>query len=330
MANKATNEQILRAAMAENAALASALQGVDLTDGRAVAMAFEAYPTAKNQFVDAIIDKVAKTVFYSRVYNNPLKVLHKGRIPFGSSIEQIFVGMAEKVGFGSNFGADATESLIGKKLPVVSVDYITRNFQDKYKVSISEEQLTTAFLSASGLSEMVSQLLSSEVSAAERDEYVYMKGLLDGVVTGAPTTATVTAKAGDIRDLAVKIRATANKLSFISNKYNKAGVDTFSTKGELVLFVDCDTQAELDVNIIAQAFNVSSAEATVRTIVVDSLPAGVKAIVADERVIQFYETLPVTVKKFENGDQLYTNYFLHKQGIAASCQFVNCAVIKEA
>ena len=328
--SKITNEQILRTAMAENEHLAKALEGVDLTDGKAVAMKLESYPAAKNQFIDALVDKVAKSVFYSRVYNNPLKALHKGRIPFGSSIEQIFVGLAEKKGFTENFGADACESLIGKKLPKISVDYITRNFQDKYKVSVSEEQLTTAFLSPTGLGEMVNQLLSSEVSAAERDEYKYMKDLLDNLVEEAEDTQKIKVAAGDIRDLAVKIRSTANKLAFISDKYNKAKVETFSAKNELVLFVDCDTQAELDVNVIAQAFNVSSAEATIRTIVVDSLPENIKAIIADERIIQFYETLAPTVKKFENADSLYTNYFLHKQGICASCKFVNMAVLTDA
>lgn len=325
--NKLTNEQILRAAMAESHTMKQALNGVDLANPREVAQAFEAYPTAQNEFIDALVDKVGKTVFTNRIYNNPLKVLHKGKLPFGSSIEHIFVGLAEKVDFGSNFGASEVESLTGKKLPAVNVDYIVRNFQDKYKVSISEERLRTAFLSADGLGSMINELLASQVSAVERDEYGYMKALLDGLIATAPTTANVSVGA-DIKDLAIKIRATANKLAFLSDKYNEAGVMTHSVKSELVLFVDCDTQAELDVNVIAQAFNVSSADATVRTIIVDSLPAGVKAVIADERAIQFYETLPPTVKKFENADQLITNYFLHKQGISASCKFVNMAVLK--
>ena len=148
--------------------------------GAEILTALGDYPSSKNEFIQALTNKVVKTVFYSKVFNNPLRMLHRGNLPYGYSIENIFVEMASKKGMRQNFDGSTTPEgdLIRKQEAKVIVKYAEKNFEYKYKVSISEAQLRTAFLNPDGLSNMISQLVSSEISAAYFDEYEDMKGLL--------------------------------------------------------------------------------------------------------------------------------------------------------
>ena len=137
----------------------------------------------------------------------------------------------------------------------------------------------------------------------------------------------------DGRTLAKHIRTWSNKLTFPSRNYNLAGVNTWTRKEDLILFTTPEHQAELDVNVLAFAFNVSSADVNVRTILVDDLgttPGNdeVVAILADKDIIQAYDTVKTT-NTFYNGDKLATNYFAHKQGIIAGCKFANALVFTQ-
>ena len=125
--------------------------------GGNVSNVFSQYPTMKNEFLTALTNKIARTLFYSKVFDNPLKALHKGMLPFGYSLEQIFVNMAESKGFWEHWDAsgDAVKDLVGMKKPDIKLLYIERNFAYKYKTTISDQQLRTAFQDQNGLSRLV-------------------------------------------------------------------------------------------------------------------------------------------------------------------------------
>ena len=134
----------------------------------------------------------------------------------------------------------------------------------------------------------------------------------------------------DGKTVAKGVRTWANKLIFPSTKYNLAGVKTWTSKEDLVLFITPELQAELDVEVLATAFNVSSADVNVRTILVDDLgqtdgEQDVVCILADKDIIQAYDTINTTTT-FYNADKLATNYFAHKHGIMAGCSYANAII----
>ena len=49
------------------------------------------YPSAKNEFISVLTNQVAKQLFFSKAYENPYKLFNRGMLPFGKSIESIFV-----------------------------------------------------------------------------------------------------------------------------------------------------------------------------------------------------------------------------------------------
>lgn len=339
---------------------ASSETGIEVYD------ALNDYPTLKNEFIDTLTNKVIKSRFYSKSFDNKLKMFHKGSIPFGSSMEQLFVEMAEKKGFRENFdGSNTVESdLIGVQKPKVHTRYISKNFEYKYKVTISEEQLRTAFMNSTGLGELVSQILMSLTNGCYYDEFKDVKALLNAVCKGnklvideatglykevALTKAEVEKgihieEVGDAianpKLLSEKVRALTGRLGFASTKYNMAGVNQWSNASDMVLLTTPEILATLDVNVLADAFNVSKAEMNVRTIMVDELPSEFKTsltartaqtkeclgLLLDKDFIQIYDTI-MTMRRFENGANLTVNHFLHKQGMLANCFFVNAIAL---
>ena len=98
---------------------------------------FESYPTAKNAFINTLTNRIGKSLFFDKVFNNPYKMFHKGMLPFGKSVEQLFVEMAEQKNFADHFTGSTTQEgdLIRAVPPSVKVDYISQNYQYKFKTS---------------------------------------------------------------------------------------------------------------------------------------------------------------------------------------------------
>ena len=272
--------------------------------GGNVSNVFSQYPTMKNEFLTALTNKIARTLFYSKVFDNPLKALHKGMLPYGYSLEQIFVNMAESKGFWQHWdgSGDAVKDLIGMKKPDIKLLYIERNFAYKYKTTISDQQLRTAFHDQNGLSRLVEQVVSSVYSKAYFDEFNDMKRILKThaqakylgydastgnieeralsntvlpngknasvMVIGEYATQEAKGKA-----LSKAIRTVAGKMAFPTTNYNSAGVRQWSERQQLIYITTPEEQAELDVEVLASAFHMDKADINVRVIVVDELPS---------------------------------------------------------
>ena len=351
--------------------------------GGNVSNVFTQYPTMKNEFLNALTNKIARTLFYSKVFDNPLKALHKGMLPYGYSLEQIFVNMAESKGFWEHWDAsgDEVKDLIGKKKPDIKLLYIERNFAYKYKTTISDQQLRTAFHDQNGLSRLVEQVVSSVYSKAYFDEFNDMKRVLSAhaqakylgydsttgnisekaltntVLPGGQSPAVMvigeyTSQEEKGKALSKAIRTVAGKMAFPSTTYNSAGVNQWTERQQLIYITTPEEQAELDVEVLANAFHMNKADVDVRVIVVDELPSNFsiesakatkvdaygtvlssklsaardirtckcRGILMDADFIQAYDTL-IESRTFDNGEGLYTNYFFHKQGIMSTCYF---------
>ncbi len=367
MAN-VTNKQFITALINEpktSQTVKTALQGVNLDDMEDVYNRLTGMDDVRNAFISDLMNRCVASKFFQKVYENPLKMLHHGLLGFGDSIQQIFVNMGQRKGFYTNFdtsNGSPEKDLIGKRVPNVEVDVIKQNFAHKYKVSVSMLELRKAFMNEGGLSSMTSALINSNIDGAETDEYEDMKGLLTraeaetkaitdptneeghkyekGVIyqildTTSPIKNKAVRRLGKSytpQEICQAVREVAGTMKFKSSDYNLAGVNTFSRKEELIFITTPSISAKIDVQVLAQAFNVSSAEVNIRTIEIDSLPTvgaeTVLGVVMDKWLIQVFDIIN-TSEQFRNADGLYTNYFLHKQGIMALCKFAQCCLITD-
>ena len=360
-----TNQEILnqiRSGASEEYKARVAEVGLDDVQGRSAWRSLTDFPTVKNEFLNVLTNKVLKSVFYSKVFENPLKMLHRGKLEYGASIEQLFVNMAEHKGFYEHFdGSDSIEGDLIKEVKAnIDALYITKNFAYKYKVSISEAQLRSAFVSRTGLADLINQLTNSILSGAYFDEYNDMKKILFDASKGVKSVysstglmqevalsssevtnaiKTVEVDKTNIKELNETVRALAGRLSFPSTDYNMAGVRNWSNREDFLFITTPEIQAKIDVEVLAQAFNVSSADLNVRTIVLDELPTQFASeigggatskeclgLLVDRDFVQSYDLILET-RTFDNPERLSTNVFMHKQGIMSTCYFANAVAL---
>lgn len=290
------------------------------------------YPTTKNEFISALTNLVAKTVIQNRVYQTRYKFLHKGKLPYGTTIEMIVADIVKGKDFTENFGSANTDvgSLIGKETHDVKVQYIERNIRLKYKLTVSDIQLQGAFRSEDGLSRLVQALVTTVINGMEFDEEILINKALNGVEGGA-TSSVVGYDAMDdnakAKALTKVIKVNVAKMEFLSNKYNGCGVHTFCKPEDLVIFVTPETQANIDVELLASSFHMDKAQINERMVLVPSFENEKQlALIMDKNCIQLYENYN-TSGNFVNADGLYTNIFYHRALTLGICNQFNAMTI---
>ena len=302
------------------------------------------YKETKEEFTETILNKIVKTKVVNKLYNNPLKFFKKQPLPFGKTIESVFVDLIKAKNFNEHFGDGSSEasSLLGKEKPIVKVEYYSENFKHKYKMSISDEQLKSAFMSANGLADMTQGIIRSGTSSAEYDEYLMIRHLLSSLkikdieISGFDTLA----EDKQAKNLTKTIQAQVQKFRFMSSEYNNQGVNTHCMPSDCCIITTPDNLANLNVELLATAFNVSYAEMPSRIVVIDRFEkttdegatwiedTDTLCAIADYDLIQFRNTLD-TWETFRNPDTLTTNMFHHVWGSACGCGFVNAVKIKK-
>lgn len=302
------------------------------------------YPTAKNEFVNVLTNQVAKQRFFSKSYENPYKLFKKGMLPYGKSIESIFVDIVKgKDRTRKTDGGQLATDLLTRENPNVKVEYYTENKQMQYQATISDEELKGAFRTENGLSELTSRILQAPLNSAEYDDFLLVKHALShlkGAEVKLGKTAydklTLQEKA---QSLVTAIKSYILKMGFLSNQYNGQGVMTYSKPQDLVCFVPTDLLAVMDVQLLAQAFNVSYDQINLHVLPIDyfekcsTADSGAtytyvedletQCIICDKEALQIWETLNSS-ETFRNPQALYTNVWFNRWGIVASCNFVNC------
>lgn len=302
-----------------------------------------AYPTTKNEFVNVLTNQVSKQLFFNKVWENPYKMFNRGQLPYGKSIESIFVDIVKgKDRTRQTNATNLASDLLTRQNPNVKVEYHTENFQQQYPTTISDEELKGAFRNANGLSEMTARILQAPLTGAEFDQFLMIKHALANLKTAevkiGKTGYQALTNEQKANVITTSVKAYVKKLKFLSNDYNAQGVMTFSRPEDLYLFVPADISAFLDVEQLANAFNISKVELPTRVLDIDnfqkvntgddasSVPyvedTDALFYLIDKDAIQLYETLNES-ESFRNPQAKYTNIFFDRWGIIASCHFAN-------
>ena len=304
------------------------------------------YTATKNEFLDVLVNKIVGQLFITKAYQNPLSFFTKPQVPYGQTLEAIFCDLIKSKNFGENFGTGNTEvgSLIGTEKPPVKTEYYSRNFAKKYKISISDERLRSAFMAPNGLQNLINEVMLAPANSLQFDEYQIMKGLLATTGTKEVVCKGYSSSANDDKNakaIAKQMRVLGDRMGMMGNLFNMQGVYTFTNPQNLVIITTPEVAAILDVELLATAFNMDKAEMGRRIVKIDGFQKyddtnkkyvaddKVLAMILDEDYIQFRKSLQVS-ESFRNADRLTTNIFTHNQGIACVCNFVNAVRILSA
>ena len=215
------------------------------------------YPAFANQFINALVNRIALVRVNSATFNNDYAELKKGYLEFGETVEEVFVNIAKAREFSAEKAKDRE---FKRTLPDVRSAFHTMNYRVQYPITIQDEDLRMAFMSINGVQDLIAKIVNSVYVAEQYDEFLLFKYLLiKGVSKGV--VRMVAAGAPDAyKDWAASFRSVSNKLTFMSKYYNVQGVTTVTPKNDQYVFMDSDFNAKFDVNVLASAFNMDKAD----------------------------------------------------------------------
>lgn len=310
------------------------------------------YPALANEFISALVNRIALVRVNSVTFNNEYAELKKGFLQMGETVEEVFINLTKAREFSPEKAA-ARE--LKRSLPDVRSAFHAINWKVQYPMTIQYEDLRQAFTSPDGVTDLIAKLVASLNRSAEYDEYLLFKYLMIKAVTKGKM-AVVGLTAGNNKDAAAKFRGISNKLTFVSPSYNASGVHTNSPRNDQYLFMDSTYNGEFDVDVLAAAFNMERADFLGHLKLVDdwssfdnarfdvirencdmieevtadelALMSHVKAILVDKEWFQVYDNL-ATMSEANVASGLYWNYFYNVWKTVSSSPFSNAIVFVE-
>lgn len=316
-----------------------------------------AFQPRQNMFLSVLVNRIALAIITSKSYQNPWKFIKRGILETGETIEEIFVNLAKVENFLTGDGTDETlKDLFGTRKPDVRVAFHNMNFMKKYPVSVSEDQLKTAFTSWGQITNLIEYIIQSLYTAFEYDEFITIKYMvyrlaLDGKIH-AITIPDMTTQA-NLKSITKTIKQTANDMTFMKSKYNMAHVMTHTQKEDQMLLKQTDFDAAMDVDVLANAFNLDKVTFAGNQMLIDSLGTdelnrldelfaedanykrftseelqkinSIKAYQIDRDFLMEYDNLIKIVDQYIP-NKLSWNYFLHHWATFSASPFKNAVM----
>lgn len=292
-----------------------------------VGQAITNYTPAMNEFANLLVNRIGLTQVIKKTFSNPLSVLKKGGIPLGMDVQEIYTNPAEADSY------DATgANLLARNLPDIKSIYFRLNRRDKFKVTISQDELEQAVISETVMGNLLESNVTSLYSGDNQAELILMKNLFSSVILNNKiVTASVpslfvsnadTAKA-NAHSFVKNVRTVSSLFTYPSTKFNKyfdnkatadsgKAVTTWCLKPDQILLIRADVMSEIDVDVLAQAFNMDKTGFLAQTLEVDNFgeAGNTYAILCDKAAPKIYDN-KMKMGSFWNAEGLFWNYIWH-------------------
>lgn len=306
-------------------------------------------PGLSNQFLNALVNRIALVAIKSATFNNPYEPLKKGYLYFGETVEEIFVDLVKPLEYSAEKAAGRE---FKRYMPNVRSAFHVMNWRVMYPVTIQEADLKRAFLSIDGVRDLIARIVDAVYTAAKYDEFLLFKYLLIKAISNGQLKP-VAFDATSETEGAVAFRGTSNKMEFLRSDYNAAGVKNNTPKSRQYIFMDADYNASFDVEVLAHAFNMDKANFMGNLMLIDdwtefdnerfdiirensdgieevtatelALLADVKAVLVDGDWFQVYDNETQFTEKYV-ASGMYWNYFYHQWKTVSSSPFANAVV----
>ena len=230
-----------------------------------------------NEFMNRLVNRIVYTSFENKYFNNPLQVLEGDRIPLGYAGQEIFVNAAK----GRKYDVNDFAGLLVKYEADVKVQYTAVNMDLQYPVTVSRHKLKQAFVSWDALDNFVMELSNSLYNGAYMDEFRFTKGLVSSAfksnqvqyetISAISSEATAKAFTQKARELFLNFQLPSTEY----NAWSKVGgygreIKTYANPSDIVFLVRNDIRAYLDVNVLAESFQLDKATLLGNIIPVDN------------------------------------------------------------
>lgn len=242
------------------------------------------YQSARNVIVPALIERIGMQTVDTVAWKNPLARYKKNPMRYGSTDEETFINMCKAKAYNPKEGFEAAfqvyESYIMSAFHKINVEV-------QFPVTITYQNMRKAFLAETGIRDLISGKFQSAVTAANWNEYLAMKGLIDTGYTEKLLPAVnvpAVMDAESANELLAQIKEAADDFTFPKPENNIAGATSASDKLNLVWITTPKVNARISVNALAYAFNMDEADVKVQTVIVDKFTnSAIQGVLADIR-----------------------------------------------
>lgn len=313
-------------------------------------------PQLQNEFLNALINRIGRVLISSKMYENPWSMFKLGKLEFGEVVEDVFVELAKPHSYDPEFAETNVEK---REIPDLKSAFYIINYEKYYKCTVQDYDLKKAFLSIDGVTNLIAKIVESMYTGANYDEFITMKYLLAKRITqGQVKVVDIDDYTGanDMTKLATAAKSVSNKMVFMNQDWNIAGVHNFAEKKDQYLIMTADADASMDVNVLASAFNMEKAEFMGHRVLVDSFAPtdvarldelfygcegystptsdeiaaleGVLAVLVDDTFFKVVDIYDTTNTRY-NEEGLYRNYWYHVAKTFCTSPFANCALFSK-
>ena len=217
--------------------------------------------------------------------------------------------------------------------------YYRMNRKDLYTKTIPREGLQGAFVSWRDFEDYVSQITQSLYSGNYIDEFKYTKQLIDGAYSNGKIVTEVIenydGSATSLKNVVKTARKLFSKMKFPSSNYNaysrfnESGktITTWTNSERIVFITTSDLLADIDVEVLAESFNMNKTDFLGRIVEVDEFEnEEILGVICDESFIQIYDNI-FRFDEFYNARVMAWNEYLHAWGTYAISPFANAVAI---
>lgn len=305
-------------------------------------------PAVANDFMSMLVNRIVYTQFETKLYNNPLKVLEGDRIPLGYAGQEIFTNPAK----GRKYNVDDFAGLLHKYEADTKVQYMTLNSDLQYPVTVTRHDLKKAFTSWADLDRFIDQLSNSLYNGAYINEFRFTKNLVGSAysyggvqvqtVSAISSEATAKAFVKAVRNLFLgfQVPSTSYNAWAMAGGYGDP-ITTWSNPEDIVILLRNDVRTEIDVDVLASAFNMDKATLMGNILAVDNFDViddnGVKrfdgsailALIADKSWFKIKQQ-DMYLDEFYNPNNRTWQYYLNDTKMFQYSLFANAVVLATA
>lgn len=247
----------------------------------------------RNKFIQSLVNRIAYTKFQMDYFENPLQELAGDDLPLGAIGQEIYVNPAR----GRVYNINDFAGLLAKYESDVKAEYTEINFDVQYPVTIIRKELEKAFVTWGDFESFLMGISTSLYNGAYIDDYKYTKKLISNAYRNNAVEMEVFSFANasaptesELKAFTKKLRETFLNFKSPSSRYNawkKVGgygrsIVSWSNPDNIVLFISNKLASELDVEVLANAFNMDKADLMGKVYYVDTFD-----IIDDDGNVQF-------------------------------------------
>lgn len=289
------------------------------------------YPVLRDEFYNTFIQRIIGMYIQHADYDNPLRDMGTPNElkRYGGTYEQAAVGLIEARtrDYNKEYLGD---DVFGRYQVPVKNYFHPLNFNHYYPVTVPQDAILTAFTSDGNMGDFIAELMDAPIKSDRNDMYLmmtqcfaeyakqggYFRIHTDDVGAWDSTEAQAKNMLRQIRAMSDTLRATP--LSGMG-RYNAAHWVIPWNRENAVLFATPQVISALDVNALAQTFNIDKADINYRIIPINPEQFGIRGAQAILTTTDFWfrwdQILETTNSPINPIDNSYNIFYKHSGSI---------------